>query len=54
MDTCTNGEVYNTTIRGGTGKGFDGVGVWVANIWVHDVEVTNKDESAKPFEPFAH
>ena len=44
MDTCTNGEVYNMVIRGGNEGGLDGVDVWGTNIWIHDVEVTNKDE----------
>ncbi|KAI1317826.1 pectin lyase fold/virulence factor [Xylariaceae sp. FL0255] len=44
MDTCTNGEVYNMIIRGANRGGLDGVDVWGTNIWIHDVEVTNKDE----------
>ncbi|KAF7712070.1 Rhamnogalacturonan hydrolase [Penicillium ucsense] len=44
MDTCENGEVYNMAIRGGNSGGLDGIDVWSNNIWVHDVEVTNKDE----------
>lgn len=44
MDTCSNGEVYNMIIRGGNEGGLDGVDVWGTNIWIHDVEVTNKDE----------
>lgn len=44
LDTCTNGEVYNMIVRGGNEGGLDGVDVWGTNIWVHDVEVTNKDE----------
>ncbi|KAJ5895618.1 hypothetical protein N7495_007309 [Penicillium taxi] len=44
MDTCENGEVYNLAIRGGNHGGLDGIDVWSTNIWVHDVEVTNKDE----------
>lgn len=44
MDTCSNGELYNTIIRGGDRGGLDGVDVWGTNIWIHDVEVTNKDE----------
>jgi rhamnogalacturonan hydrolase len=44
MDTCTNGEVYNTIIRGGSEGGLDGIDVWGQNIWIHDVEVTNRDE----------
>ncbi|EPE07018.1 glycoside hydrolase family 28 protein [Ophiostoma piceae UAMH 11346] len=44
LDTCTNGELYNLIVRGGNRGGLDGVDVWGTNIWVHDVEVTNKDE----------
>ncbi|ROW17087.1 hypothetical protein VPNG_01022 [Cytospora leucostoma] len=44
LDSCTNGEVYNTIIRGGNEGGLDGLDVFSDNIWVHDVEVTNKDE----------
>jgi len=31
-------------IRGGNEGGLDGIDVWGTNIWIHDVEVTNKDE----------
>ncbi|KAJ6032902.1 uncharacterized protein N7446_008805 [Penicillium canescens] len=44
LDTCQNGEVYNMAIRGGDKGGLDGIDVWSTNIWIHDVEVTNKDE----------
>ncbi|TVY36187.1 Rhamnogalacturonase A [Lachnellula occidentalis] len=44
LDTCSDGEVYNTIIRGGNEGGLDGIDVWGTNIWIHDVEVTNKDE----------
>ncbi|RAH82243.1 rhamnogalacturonase rhgB [Aspergillus japonicus CBS 114.51] len=44
IDTCTNGEVYNMAIRGGNHGGLDGIDVWSDNIWIHDIEVTNKDE----------
>ncbi|KAJ5751959.1 hypothetical protein N7520_008876 [Penicillium odoratum] len=44
MDTCENGEVYNMIIRGGDSGGLDGIDIWSTNIWVHDVEVSNKDE----------
>lgn len=44
MDTCDSGEVYNMIIRGGNEGGLDGIDVWSTNIWIHDVEVTNKDE----------
>ncbi|RAK96641.1 putative extracellular rhamnogalacturonase [Aspergillus ibericus CBS 121593] len=44
LDTCTNGEIYNMAIRGANHGGLDGIDIWSTNIWVHDVEVTNKDE----------
>ncbi|KAF9886448.1 hypothetical protein FE257_011480 [Aspergillus nanangensis] len=44
LDTCSNGEVYNMVIRGGDSGGLDGIDVWSENVWIHDVEVTNKDE----------
>ncbi|KAH8699216.1 RGase E [Talaromyces proteolyticus] len=44
MDTCENGEVYNMAIRGANEGGLDGIDVWSDNIWIHDIEVTNKDE----------
>lgn len=44
LDTCDSGEVYNMIIRGGNEGGLDGIDVWSTNIWIHDVEVTNKDE----------
>ncbi|KAL1943442.1 hypothetical protein VTO73DRAFT_4517 [Trametes versicolor] len=40
----SNGEVYNMAIRGGNLGGSDGVDVWGTNHWIHDVEVTNRDE----------
>ncbi|KAJ5096360.1 hypothetical protein NUU61_005716 [Penicillium alfredii] len=44
LDTCSNGEVYNMAIRGGDSGGLNGIDVWSNNIWIHDVEVTNKGE----------
>ncbi|KAE8349891.1 RGase A [Aspergillus coremiiformis] len=44
LDTCKNAELYNMAIRGGDSGGLDGIDVWSENVWVHDVEVTNKDE----------
>ncbi|KAB8069735.1 RGase A [Aspergillus leporis] len=44
LDTCKNAEIYNMAIRGGDSGGLDGADVWSENVWVHDVEVTNKDE----------
>ncbi|KAK4542302.1 hypothetical protein LTR36_006955 [Oleoguttula mirabilis] len=44
LDTCSQGEVYNMIIRGANQGGLDGIDVWGFQIWIHDVEVTNKDE----------
>jgi rhamnogalacturonan hydrolase len=44
MDTCVSGEVYNMIIRGANEGGLDGIDVWGDNIYIHDIEVTNKDE----------
>ncbi|KLO13032.1 rhamnogalacturonan-hydrolase [Schizopora paradoxa] len=40
----SNGEVYNLAIRGTNLGGSDGVDISGVNHWVHDVEVTNRDE----------
>lgn len=42
LDNSSNGEVYNTIIRGANRGGLDGIDVSGSNIWIHDVEVTNK------------
>ena len=44
LDTCSQGEVYNMIIRGANMGGLDGIDVWGWQIYIHDVEVTNKDE----------
>jgi len=44
IDSSNNGEIYNMAIRGANIGGSDGVDVWGNNVWVHDVEVTNRDE----------
>jgi rhamnogalacturonan hydrolase len=44
LDTSLNGELYNMIIRGGDKTGLDGITVASKNVWVHDVEVTNKAE----------
>lgn len=31
-------------IYGGYEGGLDGIDLWGENIWVHDIEVSNKDE----------
>ncbi|KAL5512388.1 hypothetical protein ACEPAG_3380 [Sanghuangporus baumii] len=40
----SNGEIYNMAIRGTNLGGSDGIDVWGTNYWIHDVEVTNRDE----------
>ncbi len=44
LDTVQNGEIYNVVIRGGNEGGLDGIDVAGTNVWIHDVEVTNRDE----------
>ncbi|KAH8904279.1 Rhamnogalacturonase A [Coniochaeta sp. PMI_546] len=44
LDRCTNGEAYNMVIRGGNEGGLDGIDVSGSNIWIHDIEVSNRDE----------
>lgn len=52
LDTVSNGEVYNVIIRGGNLGGLDGIDVWGFNMWIHDVEVTNKDECVTVKNPY--
>lgn len=44
FDSCMNGEVYNVIICGIRTGATDGIDVWVENLWVHDVGVTDGDE----------
>jgi len=44
LENCSNGEIYNNIIRGGDKGGLDGMDVSGSNIWVHDMEVSNRDE----------
>ncbi|KAF7861840.1 hypothetical protein EAF04_007722 [Stromatinia cepivora] len=54
IDTCKNGEIYNMIIRGGNEGGLDGIDVWGTNLWIHDIEVTNKDECVTVKSPSDH
>lgn len=54
LDTCNQGEVYNMIIRGGNEGGLDGIDLWGFDLWVHDVEVTNKDECVTIKNPSNH
>ncbi|KAF8578955.1 glycoside hydrolase family 28 protein [Ramaria rubella] len=40
----SNGELYNLAIRGANIGGSDGIDISGVNHWVHDIEVTNRDE----------
>jgi rhamnogalacturonan hydrolase len=44
IDNSVQGEIYNLAIRGADIGGSDGIDVTGTNVWVHDVEVTNRDE----------
>ncbi|TDL15361.1 rhamnogalacturonase [Rickenella mellea] len=44
IDGGSNGEIYNLAIRGANLGGSDGIDISGTNHWVHDVEVTNRDE----------
>ncbi|KDR70167.1 hypothetical protein GALMADRAFT_255018 [Galerina marginata CBS 339.88] len=44
VQTGSNGELYNLAIRGTNLGGSDGIDISGNNHWVHDVEVTNRDE----------
>ncbi|KAI0645895.1 rhamnogalacturonase-like protein [Trametes meyenii] len=44
VDHGSNGEVYNMAIRGANIGGSDGIDVTGTNHWIHDVQVTNRDE----------
>ncbi|KAG8987281.1 hypothetical protein FRB94_005166 [Tulasnella sp. JGI-2019a] len=44
VQTGSNGEMYNLAIRGTNLGGSDGIDISGVNHWVHDVEVTNRDE----------
>lgn len=44
VENGSRGELYNLVIRAGDEGGLDGIDLWGDNIWVHDIEVTNRDE----------
>ncbi|KXH62702.1 murein transglycosylase, partial [Colletotrichum salicis] len=45
-------EVYYLTIRGANLGSYDGVDVVGTNYWIHDIEVTNRDECVSVKSPF--
>lgn len=54
MDTVSNGEVYNVIVRGGNKGGLDGIDVSGSNMWLHDIEVSNRDECVTIKNPSQH
>ncbi|PVG00146.1 rhamnogalacturonase [Serendipita vermifera] len=50
----SNGEIYNMVIRGANIGGSDGIDISGENHWVHDVEVTNRDECVTIKSPAHH
>lgn len=44
VEAGSNGELYNLVLRNGDEGGLDGIDISGNNHWVHDVEVTNRDE----------
>ncbi|KAG6126988.1 hypothetical protein E4U46_002628 [Claviceps purpurea] len=54
VESSSDGEVYNLVIHGGNEGGLDGIDVWGSNIWIHDIEVSNKDECVTVKSPADH
>ncbi|KAJ4168771.1 hypothetical protein NW754_010699 [Fusarium falciforme] len=54
FDFAENLEVYHLTIRGANLGSYDGVDVVGTNYWVHDIEVTNRDECVSVKSPSNH
>ncbi|KAI8665468.1 hypothetical protein LRP88_04030 [Fusarium phalaenopsidis] len=54
FDFAQNLEVYHLTIRGANLGSYDGVDVVGTNYWVHDIEVTNRDECVSVKSPSNH
>ncbi|KAF5665594.1 murein transglycosylase [Fusarium circinatum] len=54
FDFAENLEVYHLTIRGANLGSYDGVDVVGTNYWIHDIEVTNRDECVSVKSPSDH
>ncbi|KAH6891513.1 glycoside hydrolase family 28 protein [Thelonectria olida] len=54
FDFAVNLEVYHLTIRGANLGSYDGVDVVGTNYWIHDIEVTNRDECVSIKSPSSH
>ncbi|KAF3906743.1 Polygalacturonase [Arthrobotrys entomopaga] len=44
VEQGSNGEMYNLVLHGHSEGGLDGIDISGTNHWVHDIEVSNKDE----------
>lgn len=47
LDTCNQGEVYNSIIRGGNQGGLDGVDVWGFQIFLHDLVFVTRRQGVR-------
>ncbi|EFX01600.1 endo-rhamnogalacturonase f [Grosmannia clavigera kw1407] len=54
LDFVENVEVYHITVRGANLGSYDGVDIIGTNYWVHDIEVTNRDECVSVKSPPNH
>ncbi|KAF4923748.1 Rhamnogalacturonase A [Colletotrichum fructicola] len=54
FDSAVNLEAYHLTIRGANLGSYDGVDVVGTNYWIHDIEVTNRDECVSVKSPSNH
>ena len=54
LDFMANVEVYHLTIRGANLGSYDGIDAIGSNYWIHDNEVTNRDECVSIKSPSNH
>ncbi|KOS41525.1 hypothetical protein ACN38_g7604 [Penicillium nordicum] len=54
LDFAINVEVYHLTIRGANLGSYDGIDAIGTNYWIHDNEVTNRDECVSVKSPSHH
>ena len=54
LDFAVNVEAYHLTIRGANLGSYDGIDAIGENYWIHDNEVTNRDECVSVKSPSNH
>ncbi|KAJ5523811.1 CAZyme family GH28 [Penicillium frequentans] len=54
LDFAVNVEAYHLTIRGANLGSYDGIDTIGTNYWIHDSEVTNRDECVSVKSPSHH